>query len=81
MNCFLSMLIEDKFFDTIEVNFLVAGHTHSKIDQYFSIFSNAIRKAKFIGTPLALEWLLCNAPTMEKDRPLYWRLEVNIMTS
>ena len=30
------------------------GHTHASIDQYFSVISKAIKKAVFIGTPLAL---------------------------
>ena len=74
--CFVSYLVEKRYFDSVEINFLLAGHTHSKIDQFFSILSKAIAAAQFIGTPLALEWLLKQAPCLERDRPRYYRLEV-----
>ena len=54
MFCYLSMLIELYIFDEVEISFLIVGHTHSSIDQYFSVISKSIRKAKFIGSPLAL---------------------------
>ena len=76
MFCYCSVMVEHKTFDTIEVNFLVAGHTHSTIDQYFSVFSHSIGKSSFIGTPLALEWLLKHAHKDVNLRPHYWRLEV-----
>jgi hypothetical protein len=43
------------------VNFLIVGHTHSSIDQYFSVLSKAIRRAGFIGSPLSLEQVLKHA--------------------
>jgi hypothetical protein len=54
MMAYLSMLVETKEFDEIEMNFLIVGHTHCSIDQFFSSLSTAIRDASFIGSPLAL---------------------------
>jgi hypothetical protein len=36
---------------------LVVGHTHSTIDQYFSVLANAINKCDFIGSGDALRYL------------------------
>ena len=49
-----SLLIELFAFDEVEIAFLIVGHTHASIDQYFSVIAKAIRKAEFIGTPIAL---------------------------
>ena len=54
MLAFSSLLVEDKYFDTVEIGFLIVGHTHSSIDQYFSTVSRAIYRANFISSPLAL---------------------------
>jgi hypothetical protein len=54
MFTYLSLLVDEFYFDKIEVGFLVVGHTHSSIDQYFSVISKAIKKSSFIGSPLAL---------------------------
>ena len=51
---YYSLLVESYLFDEIEIAFLIVGHTHASIDQYFSVISRAIKKATFIGTPLAL---------------------------
>jgi hypothetical protein len=55
------MLVENHKFDEILVNFLIVGHTHTSIDQYFSILSRKIREATWIGSPLSLFWLLQHA--------------------
>ena len=49
-----SLLIELFAFDEVEIAFLIVGHTHASIDQYFSVLAKAIRKVEFIGTPIAL---------------------------
>ena len=54
----MSLLIESFVFDRIEVNFLIVGHTHSSIDQYFSVLSTAIHSTDFIASPLSLANLL-----------------------
>jgi hypothetical protein len=57
MFCFLSNLVEDCYFKEIEMFFLVVGHTHNILDQWFSVLSKAIRGAHFIGSVLALHEL------------------------
>jgi hypothetical protein len=59
---YMSLLVEGFFFDAVEMNFLIVGHTHASIDQYFSVIAKAIRNSHFIGTPLALMELIrrCN---------------------
>ena len=42
----------------MEVFFLIVGHTHESIDQYFSVLAREISKTNFIGSPLSLESLL-----------------------
>ena len=40
-----------------EIFFLFAGHTHSPIDQNFSVVGKAIRRAAFIASPVAMNEL------------------------
>ena len=70
MFAFMSLLIENHTFDYIECNFLIVGHTHTSIDQYFGVLSTAIREEKFIGSPIALWHLLDTAHGQENRRPL-----------
>jgi hypothetical protein len=58
---YLSMLVEAKIFNTIYINFMIVGHTHSTIDQYFSVFSTCIKGKAFIASSLSLEELLKTA--------------------
>jgi hypothetical protein len=48
------MLVEMGTLEQIEVNFLIVGHTHTNLDQYYSVLSTAIFNTDFIGSPLAL---------------------------
>lgn len=50
----MSMLVERDYYATIECNFLIVGHTHSSIDQYFSVIAAAMRRAEHILSPIAL---------------------------
>lgn len=61
MFTYLSQLVDLYYFDIIEVGFLVVGHTHSSIDQYFSVISKALKDAKFVGSPLSLKNLIAKA--------------------
>ena len=45
-------------FDQVIMHFLVVGHTHCVIDQYFSVISRKIYTAEFIATPHALHALI-----------------------
>jgi len=40
---FNSLLVEMGYFSTITVGFLIIGHTHASIDQYFSCLRGIIR--------------------------------------
>ena len=54
---YFSLLVERHIFDEISMGFLIVGHTHSSIDQFFSVLCNAIEASKFIGSPMALHEL------------------------
>ena len=71
MFCFLSHIIEDCYFDEIEIFFLVVGHTHNILDQWFGVLARAIRKANFIGSVLALHaiYKIAHAEKVEHLRP------------
>ena len=49
-------------FDKVLMHFLIVGHTHSVIDQYFSVISRKIFEAEFIATPHALHALIMLTP-------------------
>ncbi len=72
MMCYLSLLIEMKYFDECYMNFLIVGHTHSSIDQYFSVLGHAIDECEFICTPLAFQSLVQFAHNGDaiKERPI-----------
>ncbi len=75
------MLNELDIFKKIEVFFLIVGHTHCSIDQYFSIISRDIYQTDFIGSPLALAALIAREKTgktvmgknITKEKPLLVR--------
>ena len=69
MFAYFSLLVEIGTFDIIEVNFLIVGHTHCSIDQYFSILSRGIRRCEFIGSPIALWNLYQGVHKNPKRRP------------
>ena len=54
---YTALLVELGFFDKVTVGFLIIGHTHASIDQYFSCLRKLIRRASFIASPLALHHL------------------------
>ena len=64
MFAFVALMIDKDIFKTVEINFLIVGHTHASIDQYFSVLSKQIKGCDFIGSPLSLEALL------GQDRPV-----------
>ena len=67
MFTYLSLLVERGYFDEIRVNFLIVGHTHTSIDQYFSVITKKLRN-KFVGSPLALQHLFnsCQEPKINR---------------
>lgn len=58
MFTYISLLVQEGHFKVIEVFFLIVGHTHASIDQYFSVLARLIWRSHFIGSPLALEYLI-----------------------
>jgi len=60
MFAYTSLLVELCLFDTIEINFLMVGHTHCSVDRMFGTFSETINKSYFIASPIALRQLLIN---------------------
>jgi hypothetical protein len=60
MFTYAAMLVEERKFEVIEIFFLIVGHTHASIDQYFSILAKRIMDKDFIGSPLSLAALLAN---------------------
>lgn len=70
---YLALLVETGTFKEITANFLIVGHTHSSIDQYFSVLSRRIRACNFIGTPLSMRNLLQNAHADAGNRPLIYK--------
>ena len=60
MFTYLALLIQEAKFKVIEVFFLIVGHTHTSIDQFFSVLSRVIWKSHFLGSPLSLQSLLAN---------------------
>ena len=47
--------METGLLDEIYINFLIVGHTHISIDQYFSVLSRAINRAEFIVERIFLD--------------------------
>ena len=68
MFAYASALVELGYFDAIDINFLIVGHTHSSIDQYFSVLSKAIKSSEFIGSPISLQ-ALCGQAHKDRARP------------
>jgi hypothetical protein len=55
----------------IEINFLIVGHTHCKIDQNFSVLSTAIKAAFFVASPMAMRALIGKAHAKINERPRF----------
>ena len=51
------------------MNFLIVGHTHNILDQYFSVLSKAIGNCRWIGSPFSLVNLFDKCHSADKDKP------------
>ena len=69
VNAFMSTLIEKFIFDEIHCNFLVVGHTHCSVDQYFGVCTKIIIQQRWIGSPLSFQNLLKTAHSDVRRRP------------
>ena len=58
-------------FDVINIGFLIVGHTHCNLDQFFSVLARKIHSAPFIASPLAMRDLISIAHKDPKERPLH----------
>ena len=65
----ISLTWSQLYYIQIEINFLIVGHTHCKIDQNFSVLSTAIKAALFVASPMAMRSLIGKAHAKTKDRP------------
>jgi hypothetical protein len=50
VNALMSTLIEMFYLDEIHCNFLVVGHTHCSVDQYFGVCTKVVKKMHWIGS-------------------------------
>ena len=78
---YANLLIENGYFDEIYVTFLIVGHTHTRLDQYFSVLSTAVSNVDFIGSPLSLHHLYQNchkSSSQKKSEPPYVNKQINI---
>ena len=69
VNALMSTLIEMFYLDEIHCNFLVVGHTHCSVDQYFGVCTKCIKKQHWIGSPMSFQSLLKTAHNDPKRRP------------
>lgn len=69
VNALMSTLVEKVIFDEIHCNFLVVGHTHCSVDQYFGVCTKIIINQRWIGSPLSFQNLLKTAHSDVTRRP------------
>ena len=80
MFAWIHHLIDEGYFTSIEMFFLFAGHTHSPIDQNFSVVGRAIARAAFIGSPIAMQELFKVAHDITNEKSKASRItEVVVM--
>ena len=70
MFTYLSVLVEMQVLSQVEIHFLIVGHTHTTIDQYFSALNSGIDQTCFVGTPLAMRYLLEHVHGIQSRRPV-----------
>ena len=68
MFAWVQHLVEEGYFRKVEIFYLFAGHTHSPIDQNFSVVHNAINRSKFIGSTIAMHELFKVAHDIEDEK-------------
>lgn len=68
---YLSLLNFLGYFESIQINYLIVGHTHGPIDQYFSVITNKLWDTPFVGSPMALQCLLLECENPQINRQLW----------
>jgi hypothetical protein len=78
---FNSLLVELGYFETVTVGFLIVGHTHASIDQYFSCLRGLIKSSVFIASPIALQHLFALPPKTNdsKYRPPILQIKIHFL--
>jgi hypothetical protein len=69
MFSFYSLLVELGYFNKIEVYFLIVGHTHTHLDQWFGVLSKAFNQYENIFSPLKLQEIVGKAHSDPQQRP------------
>ena len=55
---FLSLIIPNKIYPEVYVNFMIVDHTHDDIDALFGRWSMALKKESFLTIPLLMKLLI-----------------------
>ena len=63
----MSLLVEAGYFTSLELFFLIAGHTHNPVDGWFSVLGRAIKDTDFIGSILAMQELFKYATIADEE--------------
>jgi hypothetical protein len=71
---YFSLLVEMKILQRIELYFLIVGHTHTPLDQYFSVLSRRIKSVRFVGSPASMRDLLKHAHSDLTKQPVVSKL-------
>ena len=74
MFAWIHHLIDEGYFRSIEMFFLFSGHTHSPLDQNFSVVGKAITKAHFIGSIIAMQELFKAAHDITNEKSKVTRI-------
>lgn len=68
MIAWVQHLVDDGYFKRVEMFYLFAGHTHSPIDQNFSVIHNAINRSSFVASTIAMHELFKVAHDIENEK-------------
>ena len=68
MFAWIHHLVDEGYFRSIELFFLFAGHTHSPLDQNFSVVGRAITRASFVGSIIAMQELFKAAHDITNEK-------------
>ena len=79
MFCYLSHIIELGLMDEIHLLFLIVGHTHNPLDQWFSVLGGAIYDAEFFGSRMALHNLYTSAHHNEQAQASHVNIQLTVI--
>ncbi len=73
MFLYAALLNQKNCFEDIYINFLIVGHTHSSIDQYFGVLSKLVKKSRFVASPIALRYMFEHHPAKDHHKAVVQR--------